>query len=124
MKKFLVITLILTLIFPAHCFSYPKEAILVKEELKKIPINEELIDEIMLILEDGVVEQEEIESLMRFIEEGSISPSMSCVDALIVFVSVLVFAIFWIDIGGNDEFLILLFNVATLLVIVSCLPIL
>ena len=84
MKKFLVFTLILTLIFPAYCFSYPKEAILVEEELQKLPINEELIDEIMLILEDGVVEQEEVENLIGLIEANAISISQelpSCGEA-------------------------------------------
>ena len=54
MKKILVFSLILTMIFPAYCFASPRRA---------LPTEEEFLEEIMLILEDGKVQEEEIVTL-------------------------------------------------------------
>jgi hypothetical protein len=56
MKKFLVITLILTIIFPAYCFASPSEV---------FPTEKEIVKEILLIIEDGIAEQEEIFSFLE-----------------------------------------------------------
>jgi len=66
MKNFLVFALIITLIFPAYCFSYQKETI--NEESDKLLISVELLDEIIYILEDDHVEMEESEYIMELIE--------------------------------------------------------
>lgn len=62
MKKLLVFAMVLTLVFPAYCFASPSRAIVTKN---KLPIDENLVNEVMLILEDGVIEQSEIESLLE-----------------------------------------------------------
>jgi len=61
MKKFLVCTLVLTLIFPAYCFGQPQEDVPIKKILDGLFTDKEIIDEIVFIMEDGVVELEEIE---------------------------------------------------------------
>lgn len=60
MKKLLVFSMVLSLIFPAYCFASPSRAMVKKD---KLPIDENLVTEVMLILEDGVIEQSEIETL-------------------------------------------------------------
>ena len=59
MKKCLVFTLMLTMIFPAYCFAAPQRI---------IPSENEILEGIMLIIEDGVVEEEEVVS---FLEKGT-----------------------------------------------------
>ncbi len=54
MKKILVFSLILTMIFPAYCFAGPRRA---------LPTEEEFLEEIMLLLKDGKVQEEEIVTL-------------------------------------------------------------
>ena len=56
MKKFLVFTLVLTIIFPAYCFASPFEV---------FPTEKEIVKEILLIIEDGIAEQEEIASFLE-----------------------------------------------------------
>jgi hypothetical protein len=51
MKKFLVFTLALTMIFPAYCFATPR---------KSISLEQEIMEEVQLMLEDGIAEEEEI----------------------------------------------------------------
>ncbi len=51
MKKLLVFTLVLTMIFPAYCFAKPQKSISLAQEIR---------EEVQLILEDGIVEEEEI----------------------------------------------------------------
>ena len=67
MKRFLVLTLVLTMIFPAYCFASPQ---------KGLPIEDEIMEELMWIMEDGVVDEAEIEDLIQFAsEEMIISPN-------------------------------------------------
>lgn len=56
MKKCLVFTLMLTMIFPAYCFAAPQRI---------IPPEDEILEGIMLIIEDGVVEEEEVVSFLE-----------------------------------------------------------
>jgi hypothetical protein len=58
MKRFLVFTLVLTIIFPAYCFATPQRI---------IPIEDEILEEIMLIMEDGVVEEGEVASFIAVV---------------------------------------------------------
>jgi len=46
MKRFLVLTLALTLIFPAYCFGNPVEA---------LPIGDEMMEEVYRLMADEVV---------------------------------------------------------------------
>jgi hypothetical protein len=55
MKKFLVFTLVLTMIFPAYCFATPQ---------KSISLEQAIMEEVQLILEDGIVEEGEINDLI------------------------------------------------------------
>ena len=57
MKTVLVLTLALTLIFPAYCFASSRN--------NKSPIDENIATEIMWALEDGVIEQDEIDSIIE-----------------------------------------------------------
>jgi len=75
MKTILTFTLILTILFPASIFACPNEGC-VDEELEQRLIDEELLSEVMLIAEDGVVEKEELENLFMLIEEKwGVTPS-------------------------------------------------
>jgi len=56
MKKYLVFTLMLTMIFPAYCFATPQ---------RLIPLEDEILEEIMLIIDDGEVEEEEVTSFLE-----------------------------------------------------------
>ena len=69
MKNFVVFTLVLTLIFPAYCFSAPSGVPVREKSDKSI---KEIIDAIKLIIEDGEVEEEEIAALL-----GDIEPSQN-----------------------------------------------
>ena len=60
MKRFLVFTLVLTLIFPAYCFSAPS-GVPVCEKYDKLI--EEFIDAMKCIIEDGKVDEEEMTDL-------------------------------------------------------------
>ena len=68
MKTILTYTLILTILFPAYIFASPNE-LCVEEGLQQRLIDEELLNEVMLIAEDGVVEQDELRNLFMLIEE-------------------------------------------------------
>jgi len=56
MKKHLVFTLMFTMIFPAYCFATPQ---------RMISLENEILEEIMLIIKDGEVEEEEITSFLE-----------------------------------------------------------
>ena len=56
MKKLLVYSLILTMIFPAYCFGKPTQA---------FPTEREILEEIMYIIEDGIVEEGEVFSFLQ-----------------------------------------------------------
>ena len=75
MKIIITYTLILTILLPASIFPCPNE-LCVDEELKQRLIDDELLSEVILIVEDGVVEQEELENLFILIEEKwNLNPS-------------------------------------------------
>ena len=75
MKTILTFTLILTMLFPASIFACPNE-MCADEGLKQRLFDEELLSEVMLIAEDGVVEKEELENLFILIEEKwGVTPS-------------------------------------------------
>ena len=57
MKTVLVLTLALTLIFPAYCFASPTK--------DKLPIDENMVTEVMWALEDGVIDQDEMSNLIE-----------------------------------------------------------
>lgn len=57
MKKAFVLTLVLTLIFPAYCFASPTK--------DKSPIDENMVTEVMWALEDGVIDQEEMGKIIE-----------------------------------------------------------
>jgi hypothetical protein len=67
MKKHLILALILTIMFPAYCFANPQTV---------IPTEREIFEEIMLIIEDGVVEEEEV---ISFLERMNLGEIISCV---------------------------------------------
>ena len=57
MKKLLVYSLILTMIFPAYCFAKPQMA---------VPMKQEIFEQLMFIIEDGIVEEREVASFLSF----------------------------------------------------------
>jgi hypothetical protein len=70
MKKILVCTLILVMIFPAYCFAQPWQEVLTEQRI---------LEEILLILEDGVVGQEEITSFLEKMHvDGIITADDEC----------------------------------------------
>lgn len=70
MKKTLVCTLILTVIFPANCFTSPR---------KVFPTEEKILEEILLIIEDGIAEQEEISFFLEKVNvDGIITADDEC----------------------------------------------
>ena len=79
MKQFLVVTLALTLIFPAYSFGNPVEALPIGDELMeetyRLMSDEEIVNEVMWIIEDGVVEAGEIENLKGLVTDRMINPS-------------------------------------------------
>jgi hypothetical protein len=62
MKKAFVLTLAITLIFPAYCFASPGKLVIAND---KSPLEEIIVAEIMWALEDGVVEQDEIDNIIE-----------------------------------------------------------
>ena len=76
MKRFLVFTLVLSIIFPAYCFSAPSGIPVREKSSKSI---EEITGAIELIMEDGKVEEEEIISLLEDIE-----PNQSMCDLILL----------------------------------------
>ena len=57
MKIAFVLTLVLTLIFPAYCFASPTK--------DKSPIDENMVAEVIWALEDGVIDQEEVGNIIE-----------------------------------------------------------
>ena len=74
MKKVLVLTLICSLIFPVYCFSGSGNTAVIDDESTTVVNIEKLIDEISFTIEDGVIEPDEIDSLIKLLE-NSINPS-------------------------------------------------
>jgi hypothetical protein len=70
MKKVLVCALVLVMIFPACCFA---------QTLQAAPTEQQILEEILLILEDGVVGQEEITSFREKMHvDGIITADSEC----------------------------------------------
>ena len=88
MKKFLVCTLILPMIFPAYCFANPQTS---------IPSEEEILEEVMFILEDGIVEKEEITLFLEKVKPDGIT---ECV-FLISSVSFIILLLSQLDFSGS-----------------------
>ena len=61
MKKILVYSLILTFIFPAYCFANPQI---------NLPTEQEIVEGLLLIIEDGKVEEDEITAFLDSLEFG------------------------------------------------------
>jgi hypothetical protein len=61
MQKILVYSLILTFIFPAYCFANPQRA---------LPTEQEIVEGLLLIIEDGKVEEGEITAFLDSLEFG------------------------------------------------------
>jgi len=68
MKKFLAFTLIFLLVSPLSIIAFQNESSIIESLAEKL-IDDELIDEIMWIVEDGLVEKEEAENLSMLMEE-------------------------------------------------------
>lgn len=111
MKKFLVCMLILTIVFPAYCFASTQ---------KTTTPAQEVMDEIDLIVEDGIVEKAEIENLMVTLDEtGIISPNQmigdNCFQAI-----VLAIAYLWLSIDSDGleqitSIVFLIFNIGQII---------
>ena len=67
MKTILSYTLILTILFPTAIFPCPND-VCVSEKFEQRLIDEELLNEVKRIVEDGVLEQVELENLFMLIE--------------------------------------------------------
>ena len=95
MKKVLVLTLICSLVFPVYCFSGPGRSIVIDDESTTAIVIEELIDEISFTIEDGVIEQDEIDSIIKLLE-NNMNPSQfanqECITAITNFL--VLFAIY------------------------------
>ena len=74
MKKVLVLTLICSLIFPVYCFSGSGNSVVIDDESTTAINIEKLIDEINFTIEDGVIEPDEIDSIIKLFE-NTIDPS-------------------------------------------------
>jgi hypothetical protein len=93
MKKHLVFTLILTIIFPAYCFATPQ---------RFIPLEDEILEEIMLIIEDGEVEEEEIASFLETVILIDADDGLSCTwKALISGVVLITLLLTQLDFSGS-----------------------
>ena len=88
MRKYLIFTLILTMIFPAYCFSNSQTI---------VPSEEEILEEIMLIIKDGVVGEGEIILFLEKIKPDGIT---ECV-FLISSVSVIILLFSQLDFSGS-----------------------
>ena len=89
MKKFSTFMLILTMMFPGYCFANTQET---------PPSVLEIMDEISLIAEDGVIEKIEIENFMLTLDETDIvSPRQvvgeNCFQAIVFTIAYLWLAI-------------------------------
>ena len=94
MKNFIVFTLVLTLIFPAYCF-YSTSEVSINEKSDKIIFDQEIINTIEMIIEDGKVEEEEIVSLIEDIE-----PNQSSCDTLLALSSIY---LLWLIVNPSTE---------------------
>ena len=93
MKKSIILTLVFMLIFPAYCFASPGNSVPTND---KSPIDENLVTEIIWALEDGILEQEEIDNLMEIAQ--FVSP---CEAAIALFHAGLFGALAGIVFGGS-----------------------
>ena len=103
--------LILTIVFPAYCFANLHET---------TSSAQEIMNEIDLIVEDGVIEEAEIENLMVTLEEtGIITPNQmigdNCFQAI-----VLALAYLWLSIDSDGleqitSIVFLIFNIGQII---------
>jgi len=94
MKKYLVFTLVLTIIFPTYCFATPQ---------RLIPLEDEILEEIMLIIEDGEVEEEEIASFLEKVILINADDGLSCSwKAFISGVALLILLLSQLDFSGSS----------------------
>ena len=112
MKKLLAFMLILTIVFPAYCFASPQETTSPAQEI---------MDEINLIVEDGIIERAEIENLVLTLEETSIiSPTQlvaeNCLQAIVLTIAYLYLSI---EAGGLDQIISIFYLIANISRIVS-----
>jgi len=92
MKRFLVFTLILTIIFPAYCFAGPFEV---------FPTEKEIAKEILLIIEDGFAEYEEIASFLEKMNvDGTITASDECL-RFYLFIGLTIIGLSQLDFSGS-----------------------
>lgn len=92
MKKVLAFMLILTIVFPAYCFANPQETTSQAQEI---------MDAIDLIVEDGIIEEAEIENLMLTLDKtNTVAPNQligdNCLQAI-----VLTIAYLWLSIEAS-----------------------
>ena len=93
MKKYLVFTLVLSMIFPAYCFATPQ---------RLIPLEDEILEEIMLIIEGGEVEEEEIASFLERVILIDADDGLSCTwKALIFGVVLMTLLLTQLDFSGS-----------------------
>ena len=100
MKKHLVFALILTIIFPAYCFVNP---------ILTFPTEQEVLEQIMLIIEDGEVEEEEIVSFIAMGYEDEITISQIDYECLFILSTVALITLLLIQldfVGGSGEILL------------------
>ena len=96
MRRLIVLTLVLIMIFPTYCFASPENV---------VPIEDEIIKEIMWIAEDGVVEEKEIEDLKTMYFDKNIEISQNN------FVCHVLYPVaFYLLIGLDWVFIVILMN--------------
>jgi len=89
MKKILIYSLILTFIFPAYCIANPRRA---------LPTEQEIRDEVLLIIEDGVAEQEEISLFLERLIEGE---AIAYVCACFTLIGLIIMGLAQLDFSGT-----------------------
>ena len=112
MKRVLAFMLILTIVFPAYCFANPQETTSQAQEI---------MDAIDLIVEDGIIEEAEIENLMLTLDKtNTVAPNQligdNCLQAI-----VLTIAYLWLSIeaGGLEQLTSIVFLILNIGSIIS-----
>ena len=125
MRKFVAYTIILILVFPAHCFSFPNEVSIndssdialiaekifskvilliknegIRNEVKLIFEDGEIFDELGFVFEDGEVKGKEIKNLTRLVKEKvETVPSRFNLEDFLIGVGFMIVGIIFIIIG-------------------------
>ncbi len=89
MQKILIYTLILTFIFPVYCFANPQRA---------LPTEQEILEKVLLIIEDGVAEQEEISS---FLEKSTVDVTAVEICGYSVLIGLIILGLTQLDFSGS-----------------------